>query len=120
MSYSRVILGMGCDPNRAAFAKKNWCPRLGVDMDFARDAYSVFRMVQAKDYAVFFVAPGMCSLLGKDGVEEVFERVKAIRPNIKCVYITDVTQAISVLSNALGVQGLKDVNSMSSDWPFVD
>ena len=120
MSYRRSILGMGCDPNRAAFAKSNWAPRLGVDMDAAHDASEVFRMLQVKDYVVFFVAPGMCYLLGGAGLQDLFNRVKAIRPNTKCVYFTDVSQAMTVLSNALGLQGFNDVSAMSADWPFID
>jgi hypothetical protein len=50
------------DPNRANFVKKNSAPRLGVEMDFARNVETLLSMVKSKEYAVFFIAPGMCSL----------------------------------------------------------
>ena len=121
----RWIIGMGCDPNRANFAKKNWAPRLDVEMEVAHDLESLINMINAKEYAVFFIAPGMCSILGGSGSEKVFKQVKAIQinkfnSNIKCVLIEDVTTALAVLSGALGLDGFKDLQPMTNDWPFID
>ena len=116
----RSIIGLGCDPKRAEFAKKNWAPRLGVQMDAAHDLKSLISMIGSKEYAVFFIAPGMCYLLGEDGSEKVFKQVKSIQPNIKCVLIEDVSKSLSILSKALDLDGYKDVQPMTNDWPFVD
>lgn len=119
-SAKRCIIGLGCDPNRAKFAQQNWAPRLGVDMDFAQNLKSLMNQVSSKEYAVVFIAPGMCHLIGEEGSVKVFQQVKAIQPKVKCVLVKDVSQALSVLSKALGLEGFKDVQAMSNDWPFVD
>ncbi len=62
---------MGCDPKRAAWAKKQWEPVLNVEMDVATDFQSLLEKVSSKRYEVFFIAPGMCSVLGKEGQKEV-------------------------------------------------
>ena len=119
-NYKRSIIALGCDPVRANFAKKTWEPRLGVNMDAAHDIKSLMNMVSSKEYAVFYIAPGMCSLLGEDGREKVFAQVKQIQPNIKCVLVQDISKMPSILSKALGLEGIKDVQPMTEDWPFVD
>jgi len=120
MSAKRWIIGMGCDPNRANFAKKNLAPRLGVEMDFARNVETLLSMVKSKEYAVFFIAPGMCSLLGEEGGKKVAAKVKEIQPKIAFLMITDVSQTMAMLSKALGLNDTKDIAPMSEDWPFVD
>lgn len=117
----RNIIGMGCDPNRARFAQQNWAPKLGVIMDFAPNEASLISQVRSKEYAVVFIAPGMCGLLGRAGTERVFQQVKQIQPNAKCVLIQDPTKSLIILGQALNIQGFNgEVQMMSNDWPFVD
>ena len=70
-SAKKAIIGLGCDPNRAAFAKKMWEPKLNVEMDAAHSVKSLLEMVGSKRYEVFFIAPGMCSLLGAKGRKDL-------------------------------------------------
>jgi hypothetical protein len=118
----RNIIGMGCDPNRARFAQQNWAPQLGVNMDFAPNESSLLNQVRSKEYAVVFIAPGMCQVLGPSGRERVFAQVKQIQPNTKCVLLQDATQTLPVLGEALGLEGFSNrkIQMMSNDWPFVD
>ena len=117
----RNIIGMGCDPNRARFVQQNWAPQLGVHMDFAQNEASLLNQVRSKEYAVVFIAPGMCYLLGREGQERVFKQVKQIQPNCKCLQIEDPRQILRILGQALNVDGFnKDLQMMSNDWPFVD
>ena len=117
----RNIIGMGCDPNRARFAQQNFAPKLGVNMDFAPNEASLINQVRAKEYAVVFIAPGMCGLLGPAGIERVFKQVRQIQPTTKCVLIQDPTKTLIILGEALNVPGFNsEVQMMSNDWPFVD
>ncbi len=112
---------MGCDPNRAKFAQQNWAPKLGVNMDFAPNEASLINQVKSKEYAVVFIAPGMCGLLGPTGIERVFRQVKQIQPNANCVLIQDPKQSLIILGQALNLKGFNgEVKMMSNDWPFVD
>jgi hypothetical protein len=117
----RNIIGMGCDPNRARFAQQNIAPRLGVHMDFAPNEASLINQVRNKEYAVVFIAPGMCNVLGYGGIDRVFQQVKQIQPNAKRVLIQDPTKMMIILGDALNLQGFnREVQMMSNDWPFVD
>lgn len=59
----RNILGRGCDPARAAFAKKAWEPVLGCNIDTATSDQELKHFLTTKKYSVFFIAPGQCALI---------------------------------------------------------
>ena len=71
----RAIIGIGCDPNRIAFAKQQWAPVLNVDMDAATNLPSLLEHVGQRRYEVFFVAPGMCKVFGEEGLKEVATKI---------------------------------------------
>ena len=49
----RAILGRGCDPTRAAFAKRTWEPVLNADVDTATsDKELMDRLTSGKKYEV--------------------------------------------------------------------
>lgn len=59
-----LVLGRGCDPARAAFAKKAWEPVLNCEIDTATsDQQLVQLLTSGKKYSVFFIAPGQCQLI---------------------------------------------------------
>ena len=41
----KAIIGLGCDPNRAAFAKKMWEPKLNVEMDTVHSVKNLLEML---------------------------------------------------------------------------
>ena len=102
---------------RANLAKETWAPKLGVEMDIALDIPTALEHLSGhKEYAVFFVGPGMCSILGQSGTEEVFAQVRAVQPQMKCVLVENVPQYISVLGPALGLEGFdKEVKTMADN-----
>lgn len=119
----RSILGRGCDPVRAAFAKKQWEPVLGVDIDTATsDQQLVQLLTSGKKYSVFFLAPGQCQLVkaGRVDWDLMQKTVKQHQPECKIVQVPDVAEGLSVLSEALGVDGVGDVKPLTEAWPFVD
>ena len=125
-SYSRYILGRGCDPVRAAFAKKNWEPILNAQIDCATsDDELITYLTSGIPYSVFFLAPGMCSLIkcGRVDGQRIKQLVLQYQPNIQVVNIENVSQSMQLLSQALGDDnngGSKAMSANSSAWPFVD
>ena len=117
------ILGRGCDPVRAAFAKEQWEPILDCEIDTATsDKELLNHLKSGKRYKVFFLAPGQCSL-AKAGIIKVADMISEVekhQPGIKILMIDEVSKALPMLSNALGRSEVKGVKSNSGDWPFVD
>ena len=91
----RAIIGIGCDPNRANFAKQQWAPVLDVDMDIAHSLPSLLEHVGKRRYEVFFIAPGMCKVFGEQGITEVTAKIHEMQPQIKSIQIRDVGTAIN-------------------------
>jgi hypothetical protein len=73
---------------------------------------------------VFFIAPGVCSLIKNKVVRIDYRKVVGkYFPNIVFVNVEDVSEATSKLSLALGVEVDKDgvvIQPQSDDWPFAD
>jgi len=70
---------------------------------------------------VFFIAPGMCSLIKNRIVKtDYVTLVKKYNPEIIFVNIEDVSDALPKLSTALGQKALPGTSTLSDDWPFVD
>lgn len=121
----KMILGRGCDPVRAKFAKDNWEPLLNAGMDFATsDEMLLKRLTSGTRYDVFFVAPGQCQLIrmGLVNLEAMKSLVHKHQPWAKFLLVEDVTTAVSQLAAAIGNDNCnaKDVAKLSNDWPFVD
>lgn len=74
-----------------------------------------------KKYDVFFIAPGMCSLIKNKIVRvDYISLVKKYNPEVVFVNIEDVSDALPKLAAALGQKTLPGVSTLSDDWPFVD
>lgn len=118
----RAILGLGCDPVRAEFARKAWEPVLGVDVETATDFETLWARLATKRYELFFIAPGMCQLAARGIVDggAIKARVLAAQPHIKIVEIGDVSKALPLLSSALGGPSIEGAKPRTEDWPFVD
>lgn len=119
-SQQRAIIGLGCDPARAAFAKKTWEPKLGVRVDVTHNVKDLLRAVESRRYEVFFIAPGMCQLLSAKEQQELADLILEKQPHIKVVVIEHVSSSIEKLSIALGLNALQKVSPMTEAWPFVD
>lgn len=123
-SYTRAIIGRGCDPVRAAHTK-NWEPLLKVRVDCYTSDLELLKRAGAPGakYEAFFVAPGACSLMrggAWDGAT-VIDQVKALQPGIKVLLIEDVTHGLQQLAQVLELkEGMKETKPLTADWPFVD
>ena len=131
----RYILGRGCDPVRAAFAKKkfeNEFSKLGVNLSFyaATSDKQLIELLNSNiPFELFFLAPGACGIKRREpnrylpGGERTFDEtialVKNYIPNI--VYIEDVSNFMNIISKTLNL-GItnKNIQKTSEDWPFVD
>ena len=124
MSTTRKsILGRGCDPVRAAFAKKQWEPALNADIHFATSDDELARYLSTgKIYDIFAIAPGYCSLVDSGCIDgdKLIAQVRKHQPQITVVRMRDVSEALPLLSQALGRAPIDGISANSIDWPFVD
>ena len=111
------LLGRGCDPARAAYAKATWEPLLGVTIDVATTDAMLKMYCEQHSYDLFFLAPGFLSLCASD--RDMMAQVKALvvstQGNIPIVEIARVEDAIPRLAAAL----VKDIPA-NTHWPFRD
>lgn len=96
MQKTRAIIVRGCDPVRAAFAKKNWEPMLGITIDTATSDKELFEKVKKNNYEVFAFAPGQCQLIeeGYIDAEKIKKVVQENQPDIKFLMIKHASDAI--------------------------
>ncbi len=119
----RKILGRGCDPVRARFAKESWEPVLGAEIFTATSNEELQEyLTNGNKYEIFFIAPGMCSLIksGRINGDALRQLVLKYQPDIKFVVINDVSEALPKLSEALGTTAVPGVQPLTEDWPFLD
>ena len=133
----RYILGRGCDPIRAGFAKKKFekeFSKLGVNLNFstATTQNELIQLLNSKiPFELFFLAPGACNIKktnpnsrlpgGNLTFDETIILVKKYLPNITIRYLEDVSDFMSIVSDALGLGKFdKDIKKSSDDWPFID
>ncbi len=133
----RYILGRGCDPVRAAFAKKKFeteFNKLGVNLKFfaaTSDKQLIDLLNSNMPFELFFLAPGACGIKKREpnrnlpGGERTFDEtiilVKNHIPNITIKYIEDVSKFMNIISEALNLGEInKNIEKTSEDWPFVD
>ena len=123
MSLVKRILGRGCDPARARYAKEAWEPILGAEISTATSNEELLAfLTNGYKYDVFFIAPGMCSLIksGRINGDALRELVLKYQPDIKFVVINDVADALPKLSEALGAAIVPGVQPLTDEWPFLD
>jgi len=129
----RYILGRGCDPIRAAFAKNKFeteFNKLGVNLKFfaaTSDKQLIDLLNSNIPFELFFMAPGACGIKKREpnrnlpGGERTFNEtitlVKNYIPNITIKYIEDVGEFMNIISEELI---FKNIEKTSEDWPFVD
>ncbi len=90
-------------------------------MDTATNVPQLFDLLSKKRYEVFFIAPGMCNVLGEDGIVSVQAKIQEMQPHIKCIEIRGVSEAINQLSEALNAElPAQELKPLSEAWPFVD
>ena len=133
----RYILGRGCDPIRAKFAKKkfeNEFSKLGVNLNFstATTQNELIQLLNSKiPFELFFLAPGACYIKktnpnsklpgGNLTFDETIILVKKYLPNITIRYLEDVSDFMSIVSDALGLGKISNnIKKSSEDWPFID
>lgn len=129
MAATFRILGRGCDPARAAFAKTSWESQLNAIIDTATsDAQLLQSLTSGIKYDLFFIAPGQVQLIQMGRVDGNAMKTLVLehQPHIKIIEVSDVSRAISLMSQALG-PGLmkcssasKNVKVRTEDWPFAD
>ena len=133
----RYILGRGCDPVRAAFAKKKFeteFNKLGFNLKFfaaTSDKQLIDLLNSNMPFELFFLAPGACSIKklepnsnlpgGKRTFDETIILVKNYIPNITIKYIEDVSKFMNIISEELNLGEInKNIEKTSEDWPFID
>ena len=134
---TRYILGRGCDPVRAAFAKNKFeteFNNLGVNLKFfaaTSDKELVDLLNSNISFELFFMAPGACGIKkrepnrklpgGEMTFDETISLVKNYIPNITVKYIEDVGEFMNIVSEELKLGVInKNIEKTSEDWPFVD
>jgi hypothetical protein len=134
---TRYILGRGCDPVRAAFAKNKFeteFNNLGVNLKFfaaTSDKELVDLLNSNISFELFFMAPGACGIKkrepnrklpgGEMTFDETISLVKNYIPNITVKYIEDVGEFMNIISEELKLGVInKNIEKTSEDWPFVD
>ena len=134
---TRYILGRGCDPVRAAFAKNKFeteFNKLGVNLKFfaaTSDKQLVDLLNSNIPFELFFMAPGACGIKkrepnrklpgGEMTFDETISLVKHYLPNITVKYIEDVGEFMNIVSEELKLGVInKNIEKTSEDWPFVD
>ena len=134
---TRYILGRGCDPVRAAFAKNKFeteFNNLGVNLKFfaaTSDKQLVDLLNSNISFELFFMAPGACGIKkrepnrklpgGEMTFDETISLVKNYIPNITVKYIEDVGEFMNIVSEELKLGVInKNIEKTSEDWPFVD
>jgi hypothetical protein len=134
---TRYILGRGCDPVRAAFAKNKFeteFDKLGVSLKFfaaTSDKQLIDLLNSNISFELFFMAPGACGIKkrepnrklpgGEMTFDETISLVKNYIPNITVKYIEDVGEFMNIISEELKLDVInKSVEKTSEDWPFVD
>jgi hypothetical protein len=76
-------------------------------------------LLGSKKYDVFFIAPGMCSLIKNHVVKtDYVALVKKYNPEIIFVNVENVSEALPKLSAALGQKVVPGITALSNDWPF--
>lgn len=120
----KYVLGRGCDPVRARFAKQSWEPVLNCEIDTATSDEEFRSFVTSgKKYDVFFIAPGQCSLIRSGRVDANFMKnlIATHQPQCKSILIPDVSQALPLLAEALGSdKPIPGVAPLTQAWPFID
>ena len=134
---TRYILGRGCDPVRAAFAKNKFeteFDKIGVSLKFfaaTSDKQLIDLLSSNISFELFFMAPGACGIKkrepnrklpgGEMTFDETISLVKNYIPNITVKYIEDVGEFMNIVSEELKLGVInKNIEKTSEDWPFVD
>jgi hypothetical protein len=134
---ARCILGRGCDPVRAAFAKNKFeteFNKLGVNLKFfaATSDKQLMDLLNSNiSFELFFMAPGACGIKkrepnrklpgGEMTFDETISLIKYYLPNITVKYIEDVGEFMNIVSEELKLGVInKNIEKTSEDWPFVD
>ena len=120
----KSILGYGCDPNRAKYVSENWGPKLGATIDVVTSEEDLIKIKKKKNkkYDLFFLAPGMCSLVkqGKRDLKKIKQLIDQYQPQAKFLNIEDVSLALPMLSSALNGEPLEGFAKNSQEWPWID